>query len=350
MSRAYDLFEAIRVGGFAHIDQMVNDAITEELFLDYKQTATIHPSHKLSDDDRKNFSKAISGFGNSDGGILIWGVNCRKDKERGDVPIEMVPIANATWFKTLLDGAMTGLTLPAHGGVENIAVPKPNSDAGVVASYIPEGMDVPYQSTARDKPYYYMRAGSSFEPVTHGVLAGMFGRRPQPFIVGSIEVVPNSFQRGRSLADFRLVVALKNEGRGIAGDLHYMIEANHPSNLAFEPHTNQAQYEWAFRKDFFRNRWAAASKESFQRLVPDEAIDALLIQVGFPRYPKADFTILGSCGSRGSHSSTFQYHLASRAVERVAELILHDYQDDNHREMCEAEAMTILRRELGETH
>ena len=33
----------------------------------------------------KNLSKAISGFGNSEGGVLVWGVDCSRDLEDGDV-------------------------------------------------------------------------------------------------------------------------------------------------------------------------------------------------------------------------------------------------------------------------
>ena len=86
MTRAYDLFESIRVGGFDYVEQMIKDEVTEELFLDYKRSATAHPNRKLDISDSKNFSKAISGFGNSDGGVIIWGVDCRRDAELGDVP------------------------------------------------------------------------------------------------------------------------------------------------------------------------------------------------------------------------------------------------------------------------
>ena len=222
MTRAYDLFEAIRAGGFAQVEAMVSNAITEELFLDYKQTRTEHPGHKLDDSDRHNIAKAISGFGNSDGGIIIWGVNCRSVPGEGDIPIDFTTIPNVLWFKSLLDAAITGLTLPAHSQIENLAVPKLNSDEGVIVSYIPAGMDVPLQCLA-GKKYYYIRAGSNFEPAPHGVLAGMFGRKSQPQIKGKF-VADSAIATKEGFARVYISVVLTNSGRGVADDVHMSMD------------------------------------------------------------------------------------------------------------------------------
>ena len=80
---------------------------------------------------------------------------------------------------------MSGCTLPPHGGVENYVIavadqPSPEgSSSGFVITYIPKSTRAPHQCI-HGKPYYYMRAGSSFLPVPHGVLAGMFGQAPTP--------------------------------------------------------------------------------------------------------------------------------------------------------------------------
>jgi hypothetical protein len=72
---------------------MINAPVVEQLFLDYKRSSTVLPGVKLSDDDRKNLAKAIAGFGNSEGGVVVWGVDCRRTDE-GDVPAEPVPISS----------------------------------------------------------------------------------------------------------------------------------------------------------------------------------------------------------------------------------------------------------------
>src|SRR5207244_3619737 len=131
---------------------------------------------------RENFAKAISGFANSDGGVIIWGVDCRRDPATGaDLPSGKYPLANPVAFVSWLESALSSCTTPAVPGVENIVVTSTGLSAGFVASVIPSSYLAPHQSLQPPgKLQYYMRAGSSFVPVPHAVLAGMFGRRPQP--------------------------------------------------------------------------------------------------------------------------------------------------------------------------
>lgn len=86
MGRAEDLFLRIKKRGADEILRMVREKITEELFLDYKRSATDDTFAKLHRDDLKNFGKPIAGFANSEGGVIVWGVDCRRDPPNGDVP------------------------------------------------------------------------------------------------------------------------------------------------------------------------------------------------------------------------------------------------------------------------
>ena len=79
MGRAEELFRRIKSGGANEIDRMVAEPVVEELFLDYKLAATVAPFTKLDPSDSKNFSKAIAGFANSEGGIVIGQVDCRQN-------------------------------------------------------------------------------------------------------------------------------------------------------------------------------------------------------------------------------------------------------------------------------
>jgi schlafen family protein len=167
--------------GAGEIHSMIAAPFVEELFLDYKRSATTLPSGRLDDEDRKNLAKAISGFANSEGGIIIWGVDCRRTT-KGDIPTAPLPIADPVALKTLFDGAIGGLNLPAHSGVENIALLDGTGPSGFVVTHIPPGQGVPYQPLY-PKQEYYIRAGSNFLPTPHAVLAGLFGRAPQPIVV-----------------------------------------------------------------------------------------------------------------------------------------------------------------------
>lgn len=237
MGRAEELFVRIKERGAAEVRAMIEAQVVEELFLDYKQSSTPLPSTKLSDDDRKNLAKAIAGFGNSEGGVVLWGVDCRQTPD-GDVPTKAVPISAPVALKTLFDGAIGGLTLPAHSAVENIVVPNTRRTDGFVITYVPVGLHVPYQ-TLYPKREYYIRAGSGFLPTPHSVLAGMFGRTPQPNVVPII-----TFQNGQVVQNvppairLSLPVTFVNKGRGLAEDLFCTIEHTLPvgSSLGIAKH------------------------------------------------------------------------------------------------------------------
>lgn len=56
--------------------KIIDEQQEEYLFLDFK-LKTDPRSPNLSKDDKKNYAKALSGFSNTSGGIIIWGINCR---------------------------------------------------------------------------------------------------------------------------------------------------------------------------------------------------------------------------------------------------------------------------------
>jgi len=173
MSRAEDLFHRLVSGGESEVLDFIAQPVSEELFLDYKRSASNGAGTALPNRDRANLAKAISGFGNSEGGVIIWGVDCRSDPEAGDVPTGPVKIENPARFKTWLDQATSGLTVPPHTGVRHHAIVE-----GFVVTLIPGGLHTPYQTTGDMS--YYIRVGSNFAKAPHAVLAWISTERNRP--------------------------------------------------------------------------------------------------------------------------------------------------------------------------
>lgn len=120
MSRAEDIFQKLIYFGEDAIDEFILNQQTEELFLDFKQAVSVGKNFTtLHRDDRKNLSKAISGFGNSEGGVIIWGVECSRDIEIGDVAKAKVKVKNVHRFLSWLENAISGCTIPSHNKVRN---------------------------------------------------------------------------------------------------------------------------------------------------------------------------------------------------------------------------------------
>ncbi|MDS4023015.1 MAG: ATP-binding protein [Candidatus Competibacter sp.] len=179
MSRAHELFERLRKGGLSALEELIADREPESLFLDFKRSPQDGAAKNLATEDNKNLSKAISGFANSSGGVVVWGVDCRRDSATGNEVAEKHPLIDASGFNTKLQAAVSRTTVPAHPGVQVLFFDEPGrSPCGYVVVYVPQSLIGPIRSLATN--HYYVRTGSDFGFVPHDVLAGMFGRIPQP--------------------------------------------------------------------------------------------------------------------------------------------------------------------------
>ncbi len=215
MGRAEEVFSMIRTDGLASIREFIITRQSEELFLDFKRSSDNGAGDRISQTDRNNLAKAISGFANSEGGVLVWGIDCSPDDQGSDVAKSLFPLADAKRFRSWLEGAVSGSTIPPHSGVESIVVPDESGVKGYVAQLIPKSLNAPHQMIL--KRQYYIRAGSDFVPTPHDVLAGLFGRRPQPnvfhmFTTTSAKLVGDE-------VSFQVGFMIHNKGPGIATDV-----------------------------------------------------------------------------------------------------------------------------------
>ena len=182
MSRAEDIFQKLIYFGEDALDDYIINRQAEELFLDFKQATPGIGKNvtSLPRDDRKNLAKCISGFGNSEGGVIIWGVECSRDIEIGDVAKAKIKVKNVHRFLSWLENAISGCTIPSHNKVRNHIISIDENGDGYIATYIPKAEVSPLMSTVGNS--IYIRSGSNNVPAPYAVIAGMFGKRPQPNI------------------------------------------------------------------------------------------------------------------------------------------------------------------------
>lgn len=218
MDRAFELYSRIKATGEEAIDDLIETRASEELFLDFKRSADNGANRRLHQNDRNNLAKAISGFGNSSGGVIVWGVDCSADIDGADVARAKVPITNPERFVANLQGAVSGCTMPVHDGVEHYFVLAEDGSVGFALSYIPASQNSPHQVVQSNR--YYIRAGSDFLPAPHQVLAGMFGRRPQPKVFHMIALKPATHTGNKRLV-VECGITITNEGPGIARDVFF---------------------------------------------------------------------------------------------------------------------------------
>jgi hypothetical protein len=192
---------------------------------------------RTDQDCRKIWCKALSGMANNQGGVLIWGIDGRKDAgDKIDCARELKPIRNPAAFKSRLIELQRGATDPplANVVIEYFELASTPGE-GFVVCFIPQGELKPYR-TEDGAAQYYLRAGDSCKPMSRSVLQTMFYPRVHPSfrIVSWLTFEPEA--RGDSAGTMSCVARILNVGRATAKEcfviLRTLVDAKHP--LQFE--------------------------------------------------------------------------------------------------------------------
>lgn len=315
MSRALDIYTKIKKEGEKAIDEFILTQQSEELFLDFKRSAVNGNSTFLDAKDRNNMAKAISGFGNSEGGVIVWGIECKRGIDGADLPKTKFPIKNAKRFASFLENAISGCTIPPHSRVQNHAILQKNGD-GFVATLIPKSDDSPLQDVVEKR--YYIRAGSNFEPIPHDLLAGMFGKRPQPkvftiFLYSTPEIVGNSIK-------VSVGFTLRNGGAVLARDLFLsvwiMSGPGKNTIIGFGPNDTNFQGYWSLGRNY-----SVVSKPEL-RLPPVSQVQPVVLEATFapPFVDKLEINITCGCDGGMLYKSTLKN--SSKNIKKVYDEIM----------------------------
>lgn len=321
MGRAEDIFERISLEGEAAIDDFILTRKSEELFLDFKRSADNGGGGRLHENDRKNLGRALSGFANSEGGVILWGVDCRREDGGADVARVKYPLIDSAAFVSWLEGAVSGCTLPVCPGVRSISISRSDSVAGFAATYVPKSTRAPHQELA--KGGYYIRAGSDFFPTPYGVLAGLFGKRPEPFIFHQLYIEKTIRVSSGSTVDAVFGFILVSDGPGIARDLFLTLDIFHPggdSTFRLE-NADEAVFNYHHH---FGHHLSVVSKDSF-KLPPGGRILVLTMKVHFsPPFTNDGFYFEINYGCSGAptrqRSLTRDSATLDSLCHRIAEL------------------------------
>lgn len=181
-------------------------------------------SSPLTDDDKGYLSQALSGFANSDGGILVFGMKTeRQSPESADVVTEARPIQAPKKVVTEINALIGQIVSPIVNGVLAKTVPASNSkgmDYGYIVVLIPASDLAPHRALSKKigAREYWKRSGDSFYRMEHYDIADMFGRRQRPKLKLNCRIIRGleiSVQ-GETLLGGRIVISIRNEGRSIA--------------------------------------------------------------------------------------------------------------------------------------
>lgn len=204
-------FEALDIGV---LQQHVEERTPEDLHLDFK----ILNDASFTQEDKVNLAKSLSGFANSDGGLLIWGVDARRDEVTNiDGAARLSPIANVALAHSRLIRLSGEALVPRHAGVRHRRIDQ-GDGSGYLVSIVPASSSPPHMAKLGVN-CYYKRSGDSFYMMEHFDIADAFGRRPQPRLRLYWSLHPGGIASGGGEAtkySVSAVFGIQNDGGGIA--------------------------------------------------------------------------------------------------------------------------------------
>jgi hypothetical protein len=194
------------------INNYIDEGKEENLRLDFKLTETTDFSRR---NDRKNFAKSLSGFANSSGGLIVWGVEANDNNEEGiDCASGKQEIENIGQFLTKLNEYTGDATSPVVEGVLHKSVETSNGK-GFAISLVPESINGPHMAKLGEDRYY-KRSGDSFYKMEHFDVADMFGRRPRPELHLRAQPIGIHKRHRPREQSIEILLCIQNMGRGTA--------------------------------------------------------------------------------------------------------------------------------------
>ncbi len=152
------LFDQLCKDGESAIDRWIIEQTVEDLHFDCKCKANNSKS-EIERDDRRNLGKTLSAFANSDGGLLLWGVDAR-EKDGVDRLVRKMPISQISSFRSMIEKAISELISPPIKNVEILEIHSNTENlSGFLAIYIAASESRPHMSVANTDAGFYFRNG-----------------------------------------------------------------------------------------------------------------------------------------------------------------------------------------------
>jgi hypothetical protein len=159
---------------------------------------------------KQNLAKEASAFANAQGGIIVWGF-----ERKGNEPAIEEPINGLKGVVDRLNVLGPECAEPPVPDIRTIAAATAD-DSGFAVTYVSESNVGPHRTRMGAdsvKGRYFRRHSDRAREMTHRELDEMFGRRPRPFVVPEIVLIPREV---RNPDNFKMVIDLWNIGLGIS--------------------------------------------------------------------------------------------------------------------------------------
>ena len=204
----------------SEIDRYIKEMQEENLTLEF-QTVN-YPAIGEGNFDLEMLARAMSGFANSQGGIVVWGVFVKKDDNGNGSATRKHPIKDLNGFMEFLNEATETVVSPAISGVKHRMIEEA-SNVGFAATYVPSSLNAPHMDNF--KKVYFKRNGAIFYKCEHFDVTDMLSRNQIPNLELIVYGATPTESTGNS---YTIIFGLSNTGITIAKFPMLRIKINLP--------------------------------------------------------------------------------------------------------------------------
>jgi hypothetical protein len=238
------VFAEILAAGWIGVSDWPKQNKEETLHLEFKRQAEL--SSPYNDQDRGNLAKAISGFANVEGGVVVFGVHATDMGKKSDIVQSIHSFVDVASVFVKIERDLPNLTDPPVAGLNIKKIVNPaNPESGIIIIFVPASDGGPHRVTKGKNDVldrYYMRTVSSTVNMPHSILSALFGRRPPPVLKLSCTLIWSKPYN-------TVVIHVHNQGRGHAGALALRVDrgdatAGRHDGLSWEYRSQTPAAEW----------------------------------------------------------------------------------------------------------
>lgn len=221
-----DLYQELLDGGVSAVTRLVSERRQETVDLEFK-TKKSSKHGGAETDDRRNLAIALSAFANSMGGLLVWGVEAKRNEDGIDCAQRLHPIQDIERFKSDVIRLLSHAITPKHEGILVEAIHSANARSGYLLVLVSRSERRPHRCEFGDKQYF-KRIGDSSMPMEHYDIEDSFKRT----VVPSLEVKRKLEQgmsmtsaQNRIMKELRITLSLHNDSATTARFPYVVIES-----------------------------------------------------------------------------------------------------------------------------
>ena len=201
---------------YRRLQDMINDGETEGLHIECKSPSV----PKLNREHKVHLAKALSGFSNTAGGIVIWGVSTTKHDHSGlDVLSQIEPLGNIRQFEQQITRTIPTLATPSVVNFQTKILKRRSSDTrGVVVVHIPKSHSDPCQSNQDN--LFYFRSGDEFSIAPYEMVKRLFSATDSPDLS---PLFITDLVKPQDDGSFEIPIVIQNKSSAIGEDIHVSV-------------------------------------------------------------------------------------------------------------------------------